>query len=72
MVGYHTTEVGEAMNQVVHLWAYESFEDREARRRRLAADPGRQSYLQRMRPMLAGQRNRLMPPAPFFEPELRR
>jgi NIPSNAP protein len=72
LVGYYTTEVGEAVNQVVHLWAYESFEDREARRRRLAADPGWRSYVQKMRPMLAGQRNRLMRPAPFFEPELHR
>ena len=72
LVGYYTTEVGDAVNQVVHLWAYESYEDRQARRKRLAADPEWQSYLQKMRPMLAAQRNRLMHPAPFFEPELRR
>jgi hypothetical protein len=72
MVGYYTTEVGPAVNQVVHLWAFESFEDREERRARLAADPGWRSYLQKMRPMLVEQRNRLMSPAPFFEPELRR
>lgn len=72
MVGYYTTEVGPAVNQVVHLWAYESFEDRQQRRARLAADPGWRSYLQKMRPMLVEQRNRLMSPAPFFEPELRR
>jgi hypothetical protein len=72
MVGYYQTEVGPAVNQVVHLWAYESFEDRQERRARLAADPGWQSYLQKMRPMLVEQRNRLMKPAPFFEPELRR
>jgi hypothetical protein len=72
MVGYYTTEVGPAVNQVVHLWAFESFEDREDRRARLAADPGWRSYLQKIRPMLVEQRNRLMSPAPFFEPELRR
>jgi hypothetical protein len=72
MVGYYATEVGPAVNQVVHLWAFESFEDREERRARLAADPGWRSYLQKMRPMLVEQRNRLMSPAPFFEPELRR
>jgi hypothetical protein len=71
MVGYYTTEVGPAVNQVVHLWAYESFEDREARRGRLAAHPGWQSYVQKMRPMLVEQRNRLMKPTSFFEPELR-
>jgi len=72
MVGYYATEVGPAVNQVVHLWAYESYEDREERRRRLAQHPGWQSYLQKMRPMLVAQCNRLMRPAPFFEAELRR
>jgi hypothetical protein len=72
LVGYYTTEVGPAVNQVVHLWAYESFEDRDARRQRLAAHPAWQSYLKKMRPMLVTQCNRLMRPAPFFEPELRR
>ena len=72
LVGYYATDVGDAVNQVVHLWAYESFEGGEARRQRLAADPGWQSYLQKMRPMLAGQRNRIMRPTSFFEPGLRR
>jgi hypothetical protein len=72
LVGYYATEVGPAVNQVVHLWAYESFEDRDARRRRLAEHPGWQSYLKKMRPMLVAQCNRLMRPAPFFESELRR
>lgn len=72
LVGYYATEVGAAVNQVVHLWAYESFEERDQRRARLAADPGWQSYVQKMRPMLVEQRNRLLRPAPFFEPELLR
>jgi hypothetical protein len=72
LVGYYTTEVGPAVNQVVHLWAYESFEDRTARRARLAKHPGWQAYLQKMRPMLVAQCNRLLRPAPFFAAELRR
>jgi hypothetical protein len=70
MVGYYATEVGPAVNQVVHLWAYESFEDRTERRARLAAHPGWQAYLEKMRPMLVAQCNRLLRPAPFFAPEL--
>jgi NIPSNAP len=70
MVGYYSTEVGPSVNQVVHLWAYESFEDRERRRAQLVADPGWQSYVQKMRPMLIAQTNRILRPAPFFEPEL--
>ena len=71
MVGYYSTEVGPAINQIVHLWAYESFEDRQERRARLAAHPGWQAYVKQIRPMLVEQRNRILKPAPFFEPELR-
>jgi len=38
LVGFFTTEFGVA-NQVVHIWAYESLDDRSARRARMAADP---------------------------------
>lgn len=69
MVGYYATEVGPAVNQVVHLWGYESFDDRVARRRELAADPGWRAYVTKMRPMLAAQTNRILTPAPFFAPE---
>jgi hypothetical protein len=72
LVGYYSTEIGPAVHQVVHLWAYETYEDREDRRRRLAAHPGWQSYLKKIRPMLREQQNRLLRPASFFEPELRR
>ena len=71
LVGYYSTEVGE-INQIVHLWAYESFEDRLQRRARLSANQGWQSYVQKIRPLLLEQRNRILKPAPFFEPELRR
>lgn len=70
LVGYYATEIG-TVNEVVHMWAYESFADREQRRARLAADPGWQSYLKKIRPMIVTQRNRIMKPASFFEPELR-
>ena len=71
MVGYYASEVGPAVNQVVHLWAYDNFEERSRRRAKLAEHPGWQAYVQKMRPMLAAQSNRLMRPAPFFEEELR-
>ncbi|GLK59883.1 NIPSNAP family protein [Azotobacter vinelandii] len=38
LVGFFVTEFGGA-NQVVHIWAYESLDDRQARRGRMAADP---------------------------------
>lgn len=42
-VGYFTTEIG-TNNQVVHLWAYENFADREKRRAALDADPEWAAY----------------------------
>jgi NIPSNAP len=69
MVGYYSTEIGPSINQIVHLWAYDSLDDRVARRRRLQADPGWQAYVQKMRPMLAAQTNRILNPAPFFDLE---
>ena len=36
--GYFTTEVGE-LTQLVHMWRYEDFADRDRRRAALEADP---------------------------------
>jgi hypothetical protein len=38
LIGFFTTEFGEA-NQVVHIWAYASLDERTERRVRMAADP---------------------------------
>lgn len=64
LLGYFQTEVG-GLNTMVHLWGYESFEDRMLRRSALAADPAWQSYLARIRPMIESMSNRLLLPATF-------
>jgi hypothetical protein len=38
LVGFFTTEFG-TLNEIVHVWAYESLDDRAARRGKMAADP---------------------------------
>jgi len=38
LIGYFTTEIG-PLNQVVHLWGYESLADRDKRRAALELDP---------------------------------
>lgn len=45
-IGYFVTEVG-PLNQVVHLWGYESMADRERKRAALAADPEWVGYLKK-------------------------
>jgi hypothetical protein len=37
-IGYYSSEIG-ALNQVVHLWGYDSLGDREAKRAALEKDP---------------------------------
>ena len=67
MVGYYSTEIGE-LNQVVHLWAYESLDDRARRRAAMLADPEFQAYVRKMTPMLARQESTILRPTPFFTP----
>jgi hypothetical protein len=38
LVGFFTSEIG-PLNQVVHLWAFDSLADREQRRKAMEADP---------------------------------
>ncbi|HEX4191510.1 MAG TPA: NIPSNAP family protein [Stellaceae bacterium] len=44
LVGFFTTEIG-PLNQIIHMWRYESLADREARRAALYADPDWQFFL---------------------------
>jgi hypothetical protein len=64
LLGYFHTEVGE-LNTMVHLWGYDSFEDRLARRAALGADPAWARYLDRVRPMIGSMSNRLLIPTSF-------
>ncbi|MHA6691352.1 NIPSNAP family protein [Devosia sp. A449] len=63
-LGYFVTELG-TQNQVVHLWGYESLDDRARRRALLAADPQWQNCLKQIRPMIMTMENRIMLPTSF-------
>ena len=71
MFGWFVNEVG-IQNQIVHMWAYESWEEREQRRAKQAADPEWAAYAAKVRPFLSFQETRIMKPSPFFEPILRK
>jgi hypothetical protein len=64
LVGYFSSELG-PLNQIVHLWAYESFEERTARRARLNADERWKAYIAKVRPFVLQQENKILIPAPF-------
>jgi hypothetical protein len=61
LLGYFVTEIG-IMHQVVHLWGYEDFMERERCRAALAADPEWQAYVAKIRPFFAKQENRILVP----------
>ena len=71
MLGYYYTEVG-GLNMMVHLWAYDSLDQREKCRAAMSADPDWQSYLTKIRPLMERQETRIMKCAPFFVERLKK
>jgi len=64
MLGYFKTE-NELLDQVVHLWAYDSMEDRSRRRAELQVAPGWKDYVARIKPFYTKQESRIMAPLPW-------
>ena len=64
LVGYFFTDIG-LLNQIVHMWGYESLDDRAIRRKKLFEDSGWRAYIQMVVPMIASQESKMMIPAPF-------
>jgi len=71
MVGYYVTESG-PLNLVVHLWAYDSLDQRDRCRAAMTADPDWQAYLAKNRPFMISQETRIMKCAPFFVERLKK
>jgi hypothetical protein len=71
LVGYYFTEVG-SLNMIVHMWAYDSLDQREKCRAAMYADPAWQAYLGKIRPLMESQETRLMKCAPFFVERLKK
>ena len=64
LVGYFSTEFG-ALNQVVHMWAYETIEDRAERRKKLFQNPVWLEFLPKVRPLIVSQESKILLPAAF-------
>ena len=64
LVGYFQTTLG-PLNQVVHLWRYDSLADMEAKRRARNADPDWDSYRKKSAGMLVAQENKIIVPTNF-------
>jgi hypothetical protein len=64
LIGYFNTEFG-ALNEIVHLWAYDDLADRERRRAALSADPQWHQYAPKIFQFIETQESRILKPAPF-------
>ena len=64
-VGYYNTEHG-PLNEIVHMWGYDSLDDRLARRKELFEQPEWNEFIPKVRPLMETQESRIMIPAPFF------
>lgn len=68
-LAYLQTDAGD-VNSYLHIWVYDSPEDRQAKRAALAADPDWAVYVKKSADAgyLVSQENKLMVPVPFFKP----
>lgn len=66
LIGWFTTDVG-TVNEVVHIWQYDSLGDREARRAALEADPAWQAFRAKTSGYVQSMRSRILRPT-WFSP----
>lgn len=64
LVGFFTSEIG-ILNQVVHMWAYDSMADRDVRRARLYADPEWLVFLPKSADLIVRMENRILTATSF-------
>jgi hypothetical protein len=64
LIGVFTTDVG-ALSTYTHIWAYESYSDREERRAKLQADDAWKAFLAKIQPLIHTQQNRILLPTSF-------
>ena len=65
LVGFWYTEIGE-LNQVVHIWAYESLDERAERRNNLYNDSEWiEKFIPPLLPLVEKQENKILHPANF-------
>jgi hypothetical protein len=66
LLGWFTTDVG-TVNEVVHIWQYDSLGDREIRRAALEADPAWQAFRAETSGYVQTMRSRILRPT-WFSP----
>jgi NIPSNAP len=64
LIGVFTTDVG-ALSTYTSMWGYQSYGEREERRRRLQADERWRAFLGKIQPLIHTQQNRILVPTSF-------
>jgi hypothetical protein len=64
LLGYYVSQIG-PLNQVVHLWRYDSLADMEQKRARRDADPAWGAFLAMTEGMVLMQDDKVMRPSSF-------
>ncbi|MDA0275134.1 MAG: NIPSNAP family protein [Proteobacteria bacterium] len=64
LIGYFTSDTGE-LHQLVHLWRFNSDDDRRAFWKRLLADKDFMAFAGQLRPLIRTQANQLLLAAPW-------
>jgi hypothetical protein len=64
MIGFWTTDSG-TLNSIVHLWAFEGFDERRRRRSALVAMPEWTKFTDMIIPLIIRQSNRFLIPTSF-------
>ncbi len=67
LFGYFSTEVG-PLNQVIHMWVYDSMDERLKRRAELMKNEKWLSFLNKLRPLIVSQENKILIPMPCSPP----
>jgi hypothetical protein len=63
-VGWFSSEIG-TLNQVVHMWRYQSHAEREVKRAALYADPEWLAFVPKTRPYIKRMENQILVPTSF-------
>lgn len=64
LIGYFVTEIGD-LNHVVHLWRFQSHDDRSQRRKQLSGDAAWQAFTPRLSACIETMENRILTPTEF-------
>lgn len=64
LIGYFLTDTGE-LQQLVHLWRFESDDDRRSFWKRLFSDERVQAFAEQLTPLIRAQSNQLLLAAPW-------